>query len=185
MALWASQVMLVVKNLPANAGAAGDTGSISGSGRSPGEGNGNPPQYSCGDNPTDRGDWRAAVHGVAKSQTRLKQFSSSSSSSSRASLVAQMVKNLSAMQETPFDPWVGKIPWRRKWQPTPVFLPGKSHGERSLAGYSPQQVTKVGFDLVTKPPPPKLALGILLFENYGILKDFFLFIVVQRIKYIF
>ena len=31
-----------------------------------------------------------------------------------------------------FDPWVGKIPWRRKWQPTPVFLPGKSHGQRSL-----------------------------------------------------
>ena len=33
------------------------------------------------------------------------------------------------------DPWVGKIPWSRKWQPTPVFLPGKSHGQRSLAGY--------------------------------------------------
>ena len=36
-----------------------------------------------------------------------------------------------------FDPWVGKIPWRRKWQPTPVFLPGKSHGRRSLIGYRP------------------------------------------------
>ena len=36
-----------------------------------------------------------------------------------------------------FDPWVGKILWRRKWQPTPVFLPGKSHGPRSLVGYSP------------------------------------------------
>ena len=36
-----------------------------------------------------------------------------------------------------FNPWVRKIPWRRKWQPTPVFLPGKSHGQRSLAGYSP------------------------------------------------
>ena len=36
-----------------------------------------------------------------------------------------------------FDSWVGKIPWRRKWQPTPVFLPGETHGERSLAGYSP------------------------------------------------
>ena len=35
-----------------------------------------------------------------------------------------------------FNPWVGKIPWRRKWQPTVVFLPGKFHGERSLAGYS-------------------------------------------------
>ena len=37
-----------------------------------------------------------------------------------------------------FDPWVGKIPWRRAWQPTPVFLPGKSHGQRSLAGYGPE-----------------------------------------------
>ena len=36
-----------------------------------------------------------------------------------------------------FDPWVGKIPWRRKWQPTPVFLPGESHGRRSLVDYSP------------------------------------------------
>ena len=35
-----------------------------------------------------------------------------------------------------FDPWVGKIPWRRKWQPTPVLLPGESHGQRSLVGYS-------------------------------------------------
>ena len=36
-----------------------------------------------------------------------------------------------------FDPWVGKIPWRRKWQPAPIFLPGKSHGQRSLVGCSP------------------------------------------------
>ena len=36
-----------------------------------------------------------------------------------------------------FDPWGGKIPWRREWQPTPVFLPGKLHGQRTLAGYSP------------------------------------------------
>ena len=41
------------------------------------------------------------------------------------------------MQETGFDPWVGKISWQRKWQPTPVFLPGNYHGERSLVGYSP------------------------------------------------
>ena len=37
-----------------------------------------------------------------------------------------------------FDPWVGKIPWRKAWQPTPVFLPGASQGQRSLEGYSPQ-----------------------------------------------
>jgi len=55
-----------------------------------------------------------------------------------ASLVAQSVKNLPAVQETTgFDPWVGKIPWRKKWQPTPVSLPGKSHGQRSLVGCSP------------------------------------------------
>ena len=41
-----------------------------------------------------------------------------------------------------FDPWVGKIPWRRKRQPTPVFLPGESLGQRSLAGYSPRGVTE-------------------------------------------
>ena len=45
-----------------------------------------------------------------------------------------------------FDPWVGKIPWRRKWQPTPVFLPRKSHGQRSLAGYS----IRAGHDLATE-----------------------------------
>ena len=37
-----------------------------------------------------------------------------------------------------FDPWVEKIPWWRAWQPTPVFLPGESYGQRSLVGYSPQ-----------------------------------------------
>ena len=50
---------------------AGDLGSVPELGRSPGEGNGNPLQYSCLENPTDRGTWRATVHGVAKSQTRL------------------------------------------------------------------------------------------------------------------
>ena len=64
--MWDSQVMLVVKNLPANAG---NTSWIPGSGRSPGEGNGNPLQYACSENPMNRGAWRAAVHKVAKSQT--------------------------------------------------------------------------------------------------------------------
>ena len=53
-------------------------------------------------------------------------------------LVAQRLKRLPAMQETGFDPWVGKIPWRRKWQPTPVFLPGESRRRRSLEGYGPR-----------------------------------------------
>ena len=41
------------------------------------------------------------------------------------------------MQEPGLHPWVRKIPWRRKWEPTPVFLPGESHGQKSLVGYSP------------------------------------------------
>ena len=49
-----------------------------------------------------------------------------------------------------FDPWVRKIPWRRKWQPTPVFLPGKSHGQRNLVGYSPWGHKGIGHGLVTK-----------------------------------
>ena len=49
-----------------------------------------------------------------------------------------MVKNLPAVQETPgFDPWVRKIPWRKEWQPTPVFFPGEFHGQKDLAIYSP------------------------------------------------
>ena len=71
---------LVVKNLPANATSIRVMGSIHGSGRSPGEGHGNPLQYSCLENPMDRGAWWATVH------------------------VAWTVKNLLAMQETGFDP---------------------------------------------------------------------------------
>ena len=55
----------------------------------------------------------------------------------KASLVTQTVKTLSAMLETRVQSLGWEDPWRRKWQPTPVFLPGKSHGQRSLAGYHP------------------------------------------------
>ena len=65
----ASQVALVVKNPPANAGDIRDAGVIPGSGRSPGGGNDNPLQHSCLENPTDRGAWQATVHRVAKNQT--------------------------------------------------------------------------------------------------------------------
>ena len=67
----ASQVALVVKNPPANARDLRDVGSIPGSGRSPGEENGNPLQYSCLESPMDRGAWRAAVHRVTRSRTQL------------------------------------------------------------------------------------------------------------------
>ena len=61
----------VVKNMPAKARDTGDIVSIPGSERSPGEGNGNPLQYSCLENSMDRGAWWATVHGVTKNQTRL------------------------------------------------------------------------------------------------------------------
>ena len=63
----ASQVALTIKNMPANAGDIRDLGSIPGSGKSPGGGHSNPLQYSCLENPMDRGAWRATVHEVAKS----------------------------------------------------------------------------------------------------------------------
>ena len=73
---FSSQVALVVKNSLANArdGDLRDVGSIPGSGRSPGGGHGNSLQYSCLENPMDRGAWWATVHRVAESQTRLKQL---------------------------------------------------------------------------------------------------------------
>ena len=86
----------------ASASNVGDPGSIPGSGRSPGEGNGNPLQYSCLENPMDRGAWQATVHGVAKSRTWLSDFTFTH--------------------------------WRRKWQHTPVFLPGESQGWGNLVG---------------------------------------------------
>ena len=64
-----------------------------------------------------------------------------------------MVENPPATQKTRFNSWIGKIPWRRKWQSMPTVLPGKSHGQRSLAGYSPW-ITRVGHDLAIKPPLP-------------------------------
>ena len=79
-----------------------------------GEGNGNPLQCSCLENPRDRGAWWAAVYGVAQSWTWLKWLSSSS-----------RVTSLSLFTF---------MQWRRKWQPTPVFLPGESQGRGSLMG---------------------------------------------------
>ena len=67
--------ILVIKNPPDKAGDAGDVGLIPGSGKSPEGGHGNPLQYSCLDNPMDRGTWWAMVHRVPKSQTRLKRLS--------------------------------------------------------------------------------------------------------------
>ena len=77
---WASQVVLVVKNPPPNVGDAREVGLIPGLGRSPGAVHGKPFQYSCLENPMDRGAWRTAVHRDAKSPTRVKQLNTQSRS---------------------------------------------------------------------------------------------------------
>ena len=111
-----------------------------------GEGNGNPLQCSCLENPRDRGAWWAAIYGVARSRTRLKWLSSSivnsdfpdsSVGNSGGAGDKEPTCQCRRHKRYGFDPWVRKIPWRRTWQPTPVFLPGESHGQRKLVGYSP------------------------------------------------
>ena len=86
------------------------------------------------------GDWNAKVGGQeilgVTGKFGLEIQNEAEQRLTGSSLVAQMAKHLPTMQETRFDPWVEKIPWRRKWQPTPVFLSGESHGQRSLAGYN-------------------------------------------------
>ena len=125
----------MVKNPPAYAG---DAGSIPGSGRSPGEGNGNPIQYSCLGYPMDRGAWQATCTPCTpshKSRTRLTK-PPPMSEIGLSWLLSWWLCCLPS-RRLGFCLWVAKIPWRRKWQPNPVFLPGKSHEQRSLEGYSP------------------------------------------------
>ena len=143
----------MVKNLPANAG---DVGSIPGSGRFPGEGNGNSLQHSCLENSMDRGAWRATVHGIARVRrdlvTKQQQMTASNIKikTSGSELEKAMAPHFSTLA------W--RIPWteepgglqsmgslsrtrlsdftftfhfpalEKKWQPTPVFLPGESQG---------------------------------------------------------
>ena len=127
----------VVRTQPANEG---DPGSIPGLGRSPGEGNGNPFQYSCLENPMDGGAWWATVHGVAKSWTRLSDLWIDIDRNNLSSLPGSSVSKESACNSGDWcsNPGLGRYPWRRGWQPTLVFLPGKFHGQRSLVGYSPR-----------------------------------------------
>ena len=116
-------------------------GSIPGLGRSPGEENGNLLQYSCLGYPMDREAWWTTVHGFTKSQTQLSDFQFSATL--RLGFPGGATGKEPAYQcrrhnRVGFDPWVRKIPWRREWQTTSVFLPGESQGQRSLVGYGPQ-----------------------------------------------
>ena len=77
----------------------------------------------------EREAWRVAVHGVTKSQRWL--------SGKESACICKSHRRCG------FDSWVEKLSWRRKWQPIPVLLPGRSHGRRSLAGYSPWDLKKL------------------------------------------
>ena len=85
--------------------------------------------------------WWAKVYRVTKSWTQLKQLSTQATSSASQWLSGK--ESACQCRSSRFDPWVGEMPWRRKWQPTPVFLPGESHEQRSLEGF-------IQHDLVTK-----------------------------------
>ena len=95
--------------------------------------------------PMDYSPPGSSVHGIFQARVLewgVIAFSSTNGyRENRASKMALVVKNPPANagdnNRRGFDPWIGKIPWSRKWQPTLVFFPGKSHGQRSLVGYSP------------------------------------------------
>ena len=82
----------------------------------------------------DRESWRAAVHGVKKSQTWLNNWTTTKV---WEGLPGWLGDKESTIVGNTFNPWFEKIPWSRKWQPTPLFLPGKSHGQGTLEGCSP------------------------------------------------
>ena len=113
------------------------------------KGNGNPLQYSCLENSMDRGAWWATIHGVAKSRTRLSDFCvcAEKAMAPHSSTLAWKIpwteepgRLLSMGSLGVGHDWVTSLSlltfmhWRRKWQPTPVFLPGESQGWGSLVG---------------------------------------------------
>ena len=116
---WASQVVLVIKNLPANAEDKRDMGLIPGSGGSLGEGYGNPLQYSCLENPMDRGAWRATVHGVTKSLTWLKRFSTHKSSLTPSTMWRHR-KDSCLWTRNPYQ--TRNLPVPQSWTPQPPEL---------------------------------------------------------------
>ena len=87
----------------------------------------------CGDRLLHQGDLVPSAGGDPEKQRPRAQVASGKEVKSGKESFCQC----RGLKRRGLDPWVGKIPWSRNWQPTPVFLPGKSHGKRSLAGYSP------------------------------------------------
>ena len=92
----------------------------------------------------DREAWWAAVHGVTKSWTWLSDWTTT------VSWWLSGKESTCQRRRSGFIPWIWKIPWRRKWQPIPVFLPGKSHGWRSPVGYNAWCCKRVRHNLATQ-----------------------------------
>ena len=140
-------------------------GWISGSGKSHRGGNGNSLQCSCLGNPMDRGAWGLQTMGLQRvRQDRATEHACRQRGNVleclKATTLTKTVNNCYEIfprssvgrdclqfSRPGFDTWDGKIPWRRKQKPTPLFLPGESHGQSSLA-------TRGGQELVTEPTPP-------------------------------
>ena len=141
----------VVKNPLASAW---DSGSIPGSRRSPGVGNGNPLQYLLPEDSIDRIAWQIAVHRfhgqrslAAYSPWGHKEVDMTECAHTKRQCSDKKKKEKSACQfrghsRYGLDPWVRKTPTNRKWQPIPVFFPGKFHGQRSLVGYKESDTTR-------------------------------------------
>ena len=121
---------LVVKNPPANVGDVRVVGSIPGSGRSPGGGHGNPLQYFCLKNPHGQRNLEGYNPWCRKELDTM-------SDQAQVTVVKNPPAPAGDVRDEGSIPGSGRFPWRRKWQPTPVFLPGESCGQRSLVDYNP------------------------------------------------
>ena len=114
----------------------------------------------------DGGAWWATVHGAAKSRTRLSDFTFTLTYTHTYDILGfpgvashkELAYQCSRPKGWEFDPWVRKIPCRRKWQSTPVFLPGISCVQRNLAGYSPWDHKSQ--TLATEPPIYKMIISV-------------------------
>ena len=119
-----------------------DAGLIPGLGRSPGEGNGNPLQYSCLANPMNREAWWAIVHGVAKCWIWLKWFRIHVPPVYGFPFGSTCKESACNAGRFGFDPWISNIPWRSERLPNSVFSPGEFHGQlMALQGVRHDRVT--------------------------------------------
>ena len=132
---------VVVKNPPVNAGDAGDVGLIPGSGRCPREGHGNQLQYSCLENPMDRGAWWATVHGVTKSWTRLSNQQTRTHTHEGFPGGSDGKKSVCNEGDVGSIPGSGRSPGERNGNLLQYSCLKNPHGQRSLTGYV-QRVTK-------------------------------------------